>query len=71
VLLDLPVEEALGRLPRIRDRVEARSLDYHVRVREGFLELSRLFPDLFRVVSGAGGAEDVERRIHAAVSDLL
>lgn len=53
VLLDLPVEEALTRIrARSLDRMERESLEFHARVREGFLAQAREEPDLFLVIDG-------------------
>jgi dTMP kinase len=57
LLLDLPVEEGLARA-RVRrettgedDRFEAEQLEFHRRVREGFLALARQEPDRIRIVA--------------------
>jgi dTMP kinase len=40
ILLDLPVERAMGRL-RVKDRMELEDLQFHERVRQGFLSIAR------------------------------
>jgi dTMP kinase len=71
ILLDMEVEEALRRLGTQKDRLERRGPAFHEKVRQGFLILRDRFPDLFRVVSAKGSIEEVESRIHAALSDIL
>jgi dTMP kinase len=71
ILLDMPVEEGLTRLTSEKDRIEERRLDFHERVRSGYKELVRRFPDLFRVVDAAASPDEVELRIHAELSDIL
>jgi dTMP kinase len=80
VLLDLDPETALTRA-RLRDersgaayaegRMEAESLDFHRRVREGYLEIARMEPDRFRLVPGDTTPEEVQRKVWEAVRDLF
>ena len=48
--LDLPVEQGLRSCKGSRDRIENRSIQYHSRVRCGYLSLVRLEPGRFRVI---------------------
>jgi dTMP kinase len=63
ILLDLPVESGLSRQPD-RNRMEAENLDFHHRVRMGYLSEARLFPERFRVV-------DAARSVGAIHADIL
>jgi dTMP kinase len=80
VLLDMPPEQALGRaLDRNADsgqdasegRFEAERLDFHERVRAGYLALADDEPDRIRVVRADGKADEVESRIVSELSDLF
>jgi dTMP kinase len=76
LLLDLPPEEGLARARHQLDRggrasgesrFEAESLDFHQRVRNGYLALAAQAPERFRVID-AGRAEDrVRQDIQTAV----
>lgn len=71
VLLDLPSEVGLGRKADEQTRFEsAFDLDFHRRVRDGFLALAAAEPDRFAVVDAARPADDVERAVLAAVATL-
>ena len=80
ILLDLEPEEALARA-KARDlergvnasegRFEEEDLDFHHRVREGYLALARAALDRFRVIEATGDRERVEVRVHAALADLV
>jgi dTMP kinase len=50
ILLDLSVKEALKRCGHIKDRIEKRSLEYHRRVREGYLRLAKSEPQRIKIV---------------------
>lgn len=39
VILDMPVEKAMERINRAKDRIEQRPIEYHHRVRENFLKV--------------------------------
>jgi len=69
VLLDLPVEEAMTRIRgRNLDRMERETLEFHARVREGFLAQAREEPELFLVIDGARRPEEVFQDVLAGLA---
>ena len=75
-LMDLDPEVGLERLvrgrgERARDRIESEVLEFHARVREAYLELSRREPDRFVVIDAGLPREDIAALIAAAVDGLL
>jgi dTMP kinase len=70
ILLDLPVEAGLARkAPDDVTRFEAEfDLDFHRRVRDGFLALARAEPDRFLVVDATASVAAVTAAIATAVS---
>ena len=71
VLLDMPPANGLGRRARSADRLEAEPLDFHERVRSGFLSLARENPDRYLVLDASQSPEDVSRAIQERVRDML
>lgn len=78
IVLDIDPEAGLQRLAQRSqehrtglDRLEREALDFHRRVREGFLQLARQFPDRVAVLSAAGRVEEVHQQIIALVSRSL
>lgn len=68
VLIDLPVEVAFDRISdRLKDRMESESFDFHRKVREGFLELSKKEPERFLVLDGTGSVEELREKILSEV----
>ena len=67
ILLDIDASHGLGRLARAPDRVEAKGLAFHQRVREGFLRQAAVRPDRFAVVDAAGSVDEVAQRVREAV----
>jgi len=62
LLLDIPVETGLRRQDQW-NRMERKAIEYHQRVRRGFLEEARLSPDRIVVIDASGGLEAVQREI--------
>ncbi len=80
VLLDADPEEGLRRARERdarsgsaarEDRFEREALDFHHRVRDGYLELARREPERIRVVPASGEPGEVARRVWASVEDLF
>ena len=67
LLLDVPADIGLSRLKGKRDKVEGRSLDYHKRVRDGFLVEARRLGTKATVIDASRDEESVARDILAAV----
>jgi len=75
VLLDCPVEVGLARaMARINsshgareERFELEAMEFHQRVRDGYLQLAASEPDRFVIVDGAAGVEETAVAIEAAV----
>lgn len=80
VLLDLDPEVALDRargrnrrlgLETEEGRFEKEPLDFHRRVREGYLALAAAAPERYRIVDAVGSEQRVGARVLAALRDLL
>jgi len=70
VLLDIDAEQGLARNGRTGgpDRIEAKAVEYHRRVRELFLAQAHEEPDRFVVLDAGGTVEDVQERLRAALA---
>jgi dTMP kinase len=69
VFLDLTPEQGLGRISGPQDRIEGRPLDFHRRVRAGFLAQAESLASKATVVDATAPAEDVAAAIlHALPS---
>jgi dTMP kinase len=71
VLLDMPPAEGLGRRARSADRLEAEPLEFHERVRTGFLGLARAEPDRYLVLDASRPPDELNREILDRIRDLL
>ena len=73
VLLDLDVSEGLRRNKGASkvDRMELEDVEFHERVRKGFLDIARREPERLVVVDASGGVDEVHRAIMEAVGRVL
>jgi dTMP kinase len=74
VILDLPVSAGLARVAGRgggEDRYERMGIDFHERLRQGFLEIARCHPERCVVVSALGGVDDVQAAVWDAVTRRL
>lgn len=67
ILLDLPTHQGFARLHRARDRMERKAIDFHRRVRHGYLQLAKREPRRFIVVDAAQPAPQIQRQIQRIV----
>ena len=77
-LLDVDVAVGFERLARrnrenaaTHDRFEREDRAFHERVRAGYLELARRWPDRFRILDAAADEADVAGRVWQAVAGRL
>ncbi|KRF00955.1 thymidylate kinase [Nocardioides sp. Soil777] len=70
VVLDLAPEAGLGRFTE-RDRIEGESVEFHQRVRQGFLDLAAADPDHYVVLDARAPIEEIAAAIRARVEVLL
>lgn len=73
LLLDLDPAIGLARVAASRqiDRLEQEHLDFHVRIRQGFLALAQVEPDRFVVVDATQPPAAVQQALRDAVSKRL
>ncbi len=70
VVLDLEPEHGLGRFAG-RDRIEGESVEFHQRVRAGFLRLAEADPGHYLVLDARAAVDEIAASIRAAVVPLL
>jgi dTMP kinase len=72
VLFDLESEEGLGRLhPGSHDRLEREALEFHKKVRKGYLELACQEPERFKVIDAARPLTSVQSSLAKILSEAL
>ncbi len=72
VLVDVPVEVGRGRKASgVLDRLERERVQFHERVREGYLRVARRAPGRFKIVDGELPADELELVVFGHVEELL
>lgn len=74
VILDLPVEEGLKRANHRgggEDRYERMRIEFHERLRQGFLDIASREPERCRIVDAAKNVDDVAARIQQIVTETF
>ena len=77
ILLDLTAEESFERGQKreetlfVEDRIESEEIDFHRRVRDGFLTIAKENPDRVKIVSAVDSVENVSAKIFNLMTPLL
>jgi dTMP kinase len=71
ILLDLPTKEGLAVCGRVKDRIEKRSLCYHLRVRKGYLKLASSEPKRIKVIKVDKDKHKTQEEIRKLVLNFL
>lgn len=69
-LLDIPVEKAFSRID-LKDRIEKEDLEFHRRVRKGFLELAEIERERFFILNGESKPEDLFEEVKNVVGERI
>lgn len=72
LLFDLESEAGLSRLhPGSHDRLEREALEFHQRVREGYLALAKSEPERFCIIDASASFTSVQSALRKALSEFL
>ena len=71
LLFDIDTEEGLRRAGNQKDRIEQRSLEYHCRVRHGYLELAKQEPDRIKTITVDRGKEEIFKDVKYFLDQCL
>jgi dTMP kinase len=70
IVLDVDPAVGLGRVER-PDRLEAEPLEWHARVRQGFVDLAAVDPPRYLVLDGSASVASIAAQVQQAVEPLL
>jgi dTMP kinase len=71
LLFDIQTEKGLARTNAVKDRIELRSVQYHRRVRKGYLALAKQEPQRFRVIKVNKGKDEIFQTVRCYVDEFL
>lgn len=71
VIFDVDERTAASRLSPLLDRIEQRGAEFHRRVREGYLQQVRDFPDRYRTVDASRSPDEVFEQLLATIEGFF
>ncbi len=70
-LFDLDVDEGFARINRPMDRIEQRGIDYHNRVKKGYLEIAKQEPDRIKLIDARRSKEEIQLTVQEYIDQLM
>lgn len=71
IVFDIDVETSMQRVGKEKDRMESAGIEFHNRVRNGYLEIAKNEPERVNVVDGREGIEKVFENVKDLVNKTL
>ncbi len=71
LLFDIDTHKGLARTNAVKDRIELRSVEYHKRVRKGYLELAAKEPKRIKVIKVDAPKEEIFVRVRSHINKVL
>lgn len=71
IVFDIDTETSMERVGAEKDRLESAGIEFHKRVRNGYLEIAKKNPQRIKVVDASQTIEDVQRDVIKIVEDVL
>lgn len=71
IVFDIDVENSMKRVGSEKDRMESAGIEFHNRVRNGYLEIAKQEPQRIKVIDAAGKIEDIHNEVKCIINNLL
>ena len=71
IVFDIDTETSMARVGTEKDRLESAGIEFHKRVRNGYLEIAKKNPQRIKVVDASQTIEDVQRDVLKIVEEVL
>lgn len=71
IVFDIDTETSMARVGAEKDRLESAGIEFHKRVRNGYLEIAKKNPQRIKVVDASQTIEDVQRDVIKIVEGVL
>lgn len=69
-VFDIDVETSMSRVGKVKDRMESAGVEFHQRVRDGFLALAKAEPERVRVISALDSIENIFVQVEAIFTQV-
>ena len=70
-VFDIDVETSMKRVGKEKDRMESAGIDFHNRVRQGYLELAKQEPQRIKVLDATKSIEDIHKKVVEIFKNLI
>jgi dTMP kinase len=70
IILDVDDSVAAGRLNPLLDRMELKGREFHRKVREGFLQQAKRWPERYAVIDASDDADSVEKNVQNTIDSF-
>lgn len=71
IVFDIDTETSMARVGAEKDRLESAGIEFHKRVRNGYLEIAKKNPQRIKVVDASQAIEEVQRDVIKIVEGVL
>lgn len=71
IVFDIDTETSMERVGAEKDRLESAGIEFHKRVRNGYLEIAKKNPQRIKVVDASQTIEDVQRDVIKIIEGVL
>ena len=71
IVFDIDTETSMARVGAEKDRLESAGIEFHKRVRNGYLEIAKKNPQRIKVVDASQTIEDVQRDVIKIIEEVL
>ena len=71
LVFDVDSEIAQTRVGKVKDRLEKEGLEFHKKVRFGYLELAKKYPDRIKVIDANKTIEEVFEQVKKIINELV
>ena len=70
-VFDIDVETSMKRVGKEKDRMESAGIDFHNRVRQGYLELAKQEPQRIKVLDATKSIENIHKKVVEIFKNLI
>lgn len=71
IVFDIDVQTAQTRLGKTKDRLEKENVNFHTKVKNGYLELEKLYPERIKVINANKTIEEIFSDVKKIVGEFL
>lgn len=69
-VFDIDVETSMSRVGKEKDRMESAGVEFHNRVRHGYLELAKKEPERIKVIDASRSIEEIHKEVVKIISEI-